>query len=225
MDVDNKGSCNNDVIDKDRGMKNKDGKSSKENDKKKMGKSVNRFVALSNEAEIKENLVWESMKERVDKACEKGLHINAEEKSSWNKDLKEYFKLKMHEYVKKQNVTYGKIYDEVYRDEIERIKELKLRKQFAEVEIFFKTGQILSIDELETWSDKKLEVYKDSIGDEAFEKTINQISADSNEGMDEEVAKDLSGNAQFISKNVVFNEIDEVLNHMQGLTAPPHLFK
>nr|GEU74728.1 hypothetical protein [Tanacetum cinerariifolium] len=93
MDVDNKGSCNNDVIDWDMGIENKDGKIRKENEKKKMGEFVN------------------------------------------------------------------------------------------------------SIDELETWSDKKLEVYKDFIGDEAFEKTINEISADSNKGVDEEVAKYLSGNA------------------------------
>ncbi|GJX59587.1 hypothetical protein Tco_1130850 [Tanacetum coccineum] len=54
--------------------------SNKGNAKKGFG-SQNMFFVLSDEAEIEKNLVWESMKERIDEACEKGLHISLEEKN------------------------------------------------------------------------------------------------------------------------------------------------
>ncbi|GJX38204.1 hypothetical protein Tco_0251507 [Tanacetum coccineum] len=46
------------------------------------------------------------------------------------------------------------MYDEVYRDEHNRIEVMIMKKQLAEAELFFKTGQVLSIVEMETWSEE-----------------------------------------------------------------------
>nr|GEV70328.1 hypothetical protein [Tanacetum cinerariifolium] len=92
-----------------------------------------------------------------------------------------------------QNQAYGKVYDEVYRDELDRIKEMKLKLQLAEVELFFKTRQVFSNHELETWTEEKLEFYESSISKEAFENMRKQINVDRNEDMGEEVAEDRSG--------------------------------
>ncbi|GJV26153.1 reverse transcriptase domain-containing protein [Tanacetum coccineum] len=75
--------------------------------------------------------------------------------------------------------AFGKIYDEVYKDEMDRIKELEMKKQ-------------------------KVEFYKSSIREEAFKRIMKQINIE-NGGMDDEVAEDLSGNAQFMAKNVTSN--------------------
>ncbi|GJZ55937.1 hypothetical protein Tco_0611130, partial [Tanacetum coccineum] len=65
----------------------------------------NMFSVLSDEAEIERRLEWESMKERIDEACEKGLRISVEEKSEWPEDLWVYFKGKMHELIRKDNAA------------------------------------------------------------------------------------------------------------------------
>nr|GEV88365.1 RNA-directed DNA polymerase, eukaryota, reverse transcriptase zinc-binding domain protein [Tanacetum cinerariifolium] len=82
---------------------------------------------------------------------------------------------------------------------------MDIKKQLADAELFFKTGQKFSIFELETWSDEKIEFYKNSIGEEAFVNTVNQIRRDCSEGMNEDVVEDLSGSAQFMAENVVTN--------------------
>nr|GEW51521.1 hypothetical protein [Tanacetum cinerariifolium] len=60
-------------------------------------------------------------------------------------------------------VAYRKVYDEVYRDRHDRIEEMIMKKQLAKVELFFKTEQVLSIVEVETWSEEKLGFSKNSI--------------------------------------------------------------
>ncbi|GJS84798.1 zinc knuckle CX2CX4HX4C containing protein [Tanacetum coccineum] len=161
---------------------NEGSRSNKGNVKEGLG-SQNMFFVLSDEAEIEMNLVWESMKERIDEACEKGLRISLEEKNDWTEDLWIYFKEKMQELVRKENIkvnamvksvmiekgltenqAYRKVYDEVYRDEHDRIEEMIIKKQLVEVELFCKIRQVLSIVEMETWSEEKLGFFKNSIG-------------------------------------------------------------
>ncbi|GJY57634.1 RNA-directed DNA polymerase, eukaryota, reverse transcriptase zinc-binding domain protein [Tanacetum coccineum] len=88
-----------------------------------------------------------------------------------------------------KNQAYQKVFDEVYRDELERIKEM---------------------------TDDMIEFYRTKVGEEAYEKMEAQIGMDCKGKMEDEVAEDLSGNAQFIAKNVVSNGIDGDLNQMQG---------
>ncbi|GKA88883.1 RNA-directed DNA polymerase, eukaryota, reverse transcriptase zinc-binding domain protein [Tanacetum coccineum] len=246
------------------GSSNKKGSVENGNNKKKVSKedlrTDNMFSMLTDEVEIEKRMEWDSMKTRIDEACEKGLHISKEEREEWNEEVYDYYKVKLQELVKKTNVkdlklkisnlyrqiahsnkmvaiesrnkansmcksvmiltenqAFGKLYDEIYKDELQRINDMSMEKQLAEAEFFFKTGQIFSVFELETWSDEKLEFYKNSIGEEAFEKTLIQIKRDCNEGMCEDVAEDLSGTAQFMARNVVTNGFDADLNQMQGM--------
>nr|GEZ54491.1 hypothetical protein [Tanacetum cinerariifolium] len=96
--------------------------------------SKNIFSALSNEVEIEKRLEWESMKERIDEACKKGLCISIEEK--------------------------------------------------------------------EAWSEEKLGSYKISIGAEDYDNMVSQIGIGNNKDMNDEVAKDRSGIAQFLTQDV-----------------------
>nr|GEY01880.1 uncharacterized mitochondrial protein AtMg00810-like [Tanacetum cinerariifolium] len=61
-------------------------------DERVVSKGINKKKGSSKD--INENLVWESMKERIDEACEKGLRISLEEKDDWTRDLWIYFKEK-----------------------------------------------------------------------------------------------------------------------------------
>ncbi|GJR76308.1 hypothetical protein Tco_0088673 [Tanacetum coccineum] len=136
--------------------------SNKDNAMKGVG-SQNMFSALSDEVEIEKRLEWESMKERVDEACEKGLHISIEEKINWSEDLWDYFKIshssrmiakesktKTKAMVKSVMIEKGltknqatrKVYEEVYSDEEDRIKEMIMKKQLAEVELFSRLGKL-----------------------------------------------------------------------------------
>ncbi|GJY90172.1 hypothetical protein Tco_0505368 [Tanacetum coccineum] len=233
-------------------------KDSRKKNMKKHNTTDNRFAELIDESEIEKNLEWESMRQRIDLACEKVVHISIEEKNSWDEELINYFMINMQEVIKRVNVSdlkvkisnlkkqighsnkmiaietrdrankmvksvmvergltenqaYQKIFDEVYRDELDRIKVLDMRKQCAKPELFFKTGQVFTIYELETWTDEMLEFYKASIGEEAYMKIFKQIRSDSNESIDDEIDEDLSEIAQFMAKNVVTNGIDTDLN-------------
>ncbi|PWA53233.1 hypothetical protein CTI12_AA446970 [Artemisia annua] len=52
------------------------------------------------------------------------------------------------------NQAFTKVYDEVYRDELERIKNLGKKKDQTEVPFFFNTKQVFSQVEFETWNDE-----------------------------------------------------------------------
>lgn len=59
-----------------------------------------------------------------------------------------------------ENQAYDKVYDDVYKDELGKINEMLVRKQLIEVELFFTTGEVFTIYELETWTDEMKEFYK-----------------------------------------------------------------
>nr|GEU71771.1 hypothetical protein [Tanacetum cinerariifolium] len=96
-------------------------------------------------------------------------------------------------------------------NEHDRIKEMAMNKQLAEVEVFFKTWQVLTIFEMEIWFEEKLNFYKKSIGEEAYENIVNQIGVDCNGDMKDEVANDRCSSVQFITQNVDFRDcVDEL---------------
>ncbi|GJT53771.1 ribonuclease H-like domain-containing protein [Tanacetum coccineum] len=69
--------------------------------------------------------------------------------------------------------------------------------------VYDETGKILSVVEMESWSEEKLQFYKNSIGTKAFDNMVNQIGVECNDDMDGEVAKDISGIAQFLTQDVL----------------------
>ncbi|GJW41583.1 hypothetical protein Tco_0067428 [Tanacetum coccineum] len=194
-----------------------DSNAGKKDKNKKIVSSNNMFSALTDERDIEMHGEWESMRSRIDEACEKGLHISLEEKNDWNDDLRRQIvhsnkmiaiesrnkanvmmKSVMVEQGLTQNQAYGKIYEEVYKDELDRIKDLSLKLQLAETELFFMTGQVFTINEWNDWSYEKLEFYKASIGEEGLENILKVLNIDRNEDMDDEVAEERSASAQFI---------------------------
>nr|GEZ02719.1 hypothetical protein [Tanacetum cinerariifolium] len=147
---------------------NEGGSSSKGNTKKGFD-SQNMFFVLSDAAKIEKRLEWDSIRERIDEACEKGLRISMKEKNDWTEDLWVYSKEKMQELVRKENVAdLRNVYDEVYRDEHDRIEEMIMKKQLAEAELFL------------NWA-------------KAYEGMVNQIRMENYEDMNKELRKKFVG--------------------------------
>ncbi|GJU67409.1 RNA-directed DNA polymerase, eukaryota, reverse transcriptase zinc-binding domain protein [Tanacetum coccineum] len=201
------------------------------------------FSALTDERDIEMHGEWKSMRSRINEACEKGLHISLEEKNDWNDDLREYFKMKMQELVRKQNVADLKLKvknlerqivhsnkmiaiksrnmaNAMMKSVMDRIKDLNLKLQLAEAELFFKTGQVFTINEWNDWSDEKLELYRVSIGKEGFENILKVLNIDRNEDMDDEVAEERSASAQFIVQDVISN-VANLVDHKLVVSNDP----
>ena len=52
------------------------------------------------------------------------------------------------------NQAFAKCYNEVYRNELERIKGLDIKKNQSEVQLFFKIKQVFTLLDFETWNDE-----------------------------------------------------------------------
>ena len=107
-----------------------------------------------------------------------------------------------------ENQAYAKVYDEVYRDELERIRKMGSKKKQAEIQLFYKTNQVLTHVEFETWDEEKLDMYKTMVGDDNYNNLIEQFGKDIGEVSDNEVAQVSSGSASFITQDVVTNVAD-----------------
>ncbi|GJX13942.1 RNA-directed DNA polymerase, eukaryota, reverse transcriptase zinc-binding domain protein [Tanacetum coccineum] len=189
MDIDNNGSVMGGKMGRNKEMKDNNGNNTKKSSKKKDNQFENRFSILCDDVEIEKNLEWESMKARIDEACDKGLHLSMEEKGKWDKELKDNKMIEIEPYDKAnqmvksvmveqdltKNQACGRVYDEVYKDELDRIKKLGMRKNLAEVELLFKKGQIFTIFDMKTWNEEKLDFYKSSISEEAHEKILKHV--------------------------------------------------
>ncbi|GKA81988.1 RNA-directed DNA polymerase, eukaryota, reverse transcriptase zinc-binding domain protein [Tanacetum coccineum] len=218
----NKGKNKQDTDMNDAGISGQNGASSSkkgvnENGKNKKKVSLkgvdneNMFFVLTNEVEIEKRVEWESMKSRIDEAREKGLHISKEERDGWTKDLYGYYKVKLQELVRKTNVKDLKLkIDNLDRQIVHSNKMVAIESR-NKANSMYKSVMV----EQETWSDEKIEFYKNSISEEAFEKTREQIRVENNEVMNKDVVDDLSDNALFMAKNVVTNVIDSDINQMQ----------
>nr|GEU57000.1 putative reverse transcriptase domain-containing protein [Tanacetum cinerariifolium] len=147
-----------------------------------------------------------------------------------SKEANKMVKSVMVEHGLNKNQAFRKIYNEVYIDELDRIKELDMKKQVAKVEIFFKTGQCFTIFKLETWSKEKVEFYKASIRKEAFERIMKQINIENGEIDDDKGCRIVVGwddyvvFAQFLSQNgqVMFGDFNIILKineHTNGVNV------
>ncbi|GKC57727.1 zinc knuckle CX2CX4HX4C containing protein, partial [Tanacetum coccineum] len=104
MDIDKSNNNGNDMNGENMGSMEPVKKDSRKKNMKKHNTSKNKFVALIDESEIEKNLEWESLRQRIDLACEKGVHVSIEEKNSWDEELRNYFIMKMQEVIKRENV-------------------------------------------------------------------------------------------------------------------------
>ncbi|GKA46099.1 RNA-directed DNA polymerase, eukaryota, reverse transcriptase zinc-binding domain protein [Tanacetum coccineum] len=180
-------SCQRDVINSKKVTNVKD-KNKKKANETKIG-TENMFSVLTDEVAIEKRIEWEAIKARIDEACEKDrkiIHSNKMVAIESRNKANSMCKSVMMEQGLPENQAYGKIYDKV---------------------------KISKILELETWSEDKIDFYKNSIGEDAFEEILKQINND--QCMKEDVADDLSGTTQFMAINVVMNGIDADLNQIQ----------
>ena len=74
-----------------------------------------------------------------------------------------------------ENQAFAKVYDEVYRDELERIRKMGSKKKQAEIQLFYKTNHFLTHVEFETWDEEKLDMYKTVVGDDNYNNLISAI--------------------------------------------------
>nr|GEW01563.1 hypothetical protein [Tanacetum cinerariifolium] len=127
-----------------------------------------------------------------DEVCEKGLRITIKEKSNCHssKMIPKESKTKTKAMVKfvmidkglAENQATRKVYEEVYSDEQDKIKEMIMKKKLAERGV---TRQVLSIAEIETWSEEKLGFYKNYIGAEAYDNMVSQIRIGNSEDIND----------------------------------------
>ncbi|GKE68420.1 hypothetical protein Tco_1526492, partial [Tanacetum coccineum] len=59
-----------------------------------------------------------------------------------------------------RNRAFGKVYDEVYREELCKVEELIRDRRRAEAELFFESGQELTEAIRKTWTDEMLDIYR-----------------------------------------------------------------
>ncbi|GKA69770.1 hypothetical protein Tco_0775834 [Tanacetum coccineum] len=175
------------------GQNNK-GKNKVDTDTNEVLETKNVFFMFNDDVEDGKKIEWESMKARIDEACEKGLHISKEDREGWNDELYDYYKDKLQELVMKTNVKDLKLKIANLDRQIGHSNRMVAIESRNKVNSRCKSIMVkFSMFELETWSDEKVEFYKNSIREEAFVNTVNQIKRDFNEGMNEDVIEDLSG--------------------------------
>lgn len=115
-----------------------------------------------------------------------------------------------------ENQVYANVYDEVYRDELERIKEMSTKKKQLEVKMFFKSKQMFTKLEFKTWDEEKLEMYQAVVGEIFYNDLIRQFGIDNVVTFEDEVAQINNGSANFITQDVVSNVTCDSIEQMQN---------
>ncbi|GKC57481.1 zinc knuckle CX2CX4HX4C containing protein [Tanacetum coccineum] len=92
-------------------------------------------------------------------------------------------------------------------------------KQKAEVELFFYTERELTEEIRGTWTDEIVVQYETLVGEKVDSMVRVSFDQSVKDYMEEEVAKDTSGNARFITRDETSNVVDEVDTQMQGNIA------
>nr|GEW05144.1 hypothetical protein [Tanacetum cinerariifolium] len=163
----------------------------KDNAMKGVG-SQNMFSALLDEVKIKKRLEWESVKERIDDACKKGLRISIEEKSNWSEDLWDYFKVKMQELVRKENVADLKLKIKNLENHISHSSRMNAKESKTKTEAMVRS---VMIEKGLTENQATRKVYEEVYSDD-------QIGIGNSEDKNDKVAKDISGIVQFLTQDV-----------------------
>ncbi|GJX40547.1 hypothetical protein Tco_0255537, partial [Tanacetum coccineum] len=163
-------------------------KVNKKNVNKKDGINVdNRFTTLSEEEIVKRSDISE-LKLGIDNFERQIAHSYNVVAAESRVKAKAMVKSVMIEHGLIKNQAFRRVYDQVFRDELERIKDMIISKLIAKAKLFFKTEHVFTKHELDTWLEEKIDFYKLSISDFAYEKIIQQIRVGNNANMDEEGA-------------------------------------
>ena len=96
---------------------------------------------------------------------------------------------------------------------MERIEELVLKKQVAEIEIFILSGKSVDDDVYKGWSDEMKELYEARIVENMQNGNLCE-DVSRVDGSVSEVGMDLSAHAEFITQNIVSNAVDVAMAGM-----------
>ena len=113
-----------------------------------------------------------------------------------------------------RNQAFGVVYDKEYRKEMERIEELVLKKQVAEIEVFILSDKSLDDDVYKGWSDEMKELYEARIVEIMQNGNLNEDVSRVGGSVNNEVGMDLSAHAEFITQNIVSNAADVAMAGM-----------
>ncbi|GKF20681.1 hypothetical protein Tco_0069319, partial [Tanacetum coccineum] len=75
--------------------------------------------------------------------------------------------------------AFGKVYDEVYREELCKVEELIRDRRRVEAELFFESGQELTEAIRKTWTDEMLDIYRACVDEKVayLQASINEVRA------------------------------------------------
>ncbi|GJY83814.1 RNA-directed DNA polymerase, eukaryota, reverse transcriptase zinc-binding domain protein [Tanacetum coccineum] len=188
-----------------------------DNEKKRWSEDLKKYYDDKCEANIKKNMI-SGLKWRIAKLQQDIVHINTYVTSV----AKEGAEKQCVGIMKKEGITrnqaYGKIYDEIYKSELMKIKRLKLEQQKAEVDLFFYAEEVLTDAVRENWTDEMIQQYEGLMGEKVDKMMNDSFQGSALEKMDEEVEqKYTNGTAEFMVR-------DEVSNVVEGNDAEVQVF-
>nr|GEW43702.1 hypothetical protein [Tanacetum cinerariifolium] len=109
--------------------------------------------------------------------------------------------------------AFGKIYDDIHREELIKINDLQIEKQKAEVKLFFYSKEVMTRD---TWIDEMILQYEGLMGEKVSKIMNESLQGSQMEFMDDEVAEDIFGIAKLMARNEVSNVDDGNDSEMEG---------
>ena len=137
-----------------------------------------------------------------------GIDVNIKKKAE------ECVAFEMEDTGNSRNQAFGVVYDKEYRKEMDRIEELVLKKQVAEIEIFILFDKSLDDDVYKGWSDEMKELYEARIVENMQNGNLNEDVSRAGGSVNNEVGMDLSAHAEFITQNIVSNAVDVAMAGM-----------
>ncbi|GKA59322.1 RNA-directed DNA polymerase, eukaryota, reverse transcriptase zinc-binding domain protein [Tanacetum coccineum] len=188
----------------------------------------NSFSALNDEIFEIGGEEWVQAKSKINLAVELGVKVNMIAGLRWRiaklqKDIvnrntcvsrvaSEEAEIRCVALMKKEGITrtqaFGKIYEETYREELIKIDSLQIEKQKAEVELFFYSGEVLTEEIRNDWTDEMVMQYEGLMGEKVNKIMNESLQGSQMECMDDEVAEDMSGTAKFMARNEVADVVD-----------------
>ncbi|GJZ67450.1 RNA-directed DNA polymerase, eukaryota, reverse transcriptase zinc-binding domain protein [Tanacetum coccineum] len=171
-----------------------------EGEKKRWSKDLRKYYDDKCAVKAKDNLV-EGLKWRISKLQKDISYGHNNVAMLANTKANESCKEIMKETRMTHNQAYLKVYDEIYRDELNKIKEWVGEKQLAEVELFFLSEQVLTDEVRNSWTEEMIAKFKGLVGERVDDMIKKQFEENMMECMNDEVAEETHGSYAFLVKS------------------------
>lgn len=94
-----------------------------------------------------------------------------------------------------------------------------LKKQIAEVELFILSGKSLDDDIKKGWNDEMIKFYKTKVMENVNGRNQGDVASSSACAMEEDVSKDTSAHAEFMTQNDVSTVVDGSMASMMNYSV------